>query len=205
MTGGDQRSDAGFTLVEVLVVLSVIALMSGLMLAMMGQFRHLTAADRQLTRQAALQKSADHIAALLEQAEALPLDVTPNAPVHFMQATESSVRFLAVARGGAFAFGLSEISISMEEQNGVMRPVQASLPRRFGAVQQSPSKAGLSEEAAALHFSFLERAALPDAEPQWRPDWQSPAAFPLAVKVLIDSKSGRGPAMQASAIAYLQR
>jgi type IV pilus assembly protein PilA len=205
MTANAHHDDAGFTLVEVLVVLSVVGLMSGLMLAMMGQFRHLVAADRQLTQQAALQRTVDHIASLLEKAEALPLDVSPNAPVRFIEATHSSVRFVAVARGGAFAFGLFEISISVEDQDGIMYLVQRNSPRRTEQAPPSLAKAILQDQVERLEFRFLAQNALNAPRAEWRDDWQGSAEFPSAIIVVVGSKSGKTPQLSASAIAYLQR
>jgi prepilin-type N-terminal cleavage/methylation domain-containing protein len=205
MTTDAHRNDEGFTLVEVLVVLSAVGLMSGLMLAMMGQFRHLTAADRQLTQQAALQRTADYIASLLEKAEALPLDVSPNAPVRFMEATHSNVRFLAVARGGAFTFGLSQISISVEGQDGLRQLVQRSAPRRDRQVQPSVIKTIILDQIDNLEFSFLAHNAANGSKLDWHDEWSASSEFPSAIKVHIGTKGDRVSQLSALAIANLQR
>jgi prepilin-type N-terminal cleavage/methylation domain-containing protein len=199
------RPDAGFTLVEMLVVLSVIGLMSGLMLPLIGQFRNLTAADHRLTLQAALKKTANHIASLLEQAEALPLEVKPDAPIVFLKASENSARFLAVAKSGAFTSGLLEIEIGLEEKNGVRRVVETISARRAPENGGGRVRFELLEQAERLTFSFLQKAAALGLEPVWRADWQAPGQLPEAVRVSIQAKDKSGNSTTASAIAYLAR
>lgn len=199
------RTDAGFTLVEVLVVLAVIGLMSGLMLAMMGQFRHLTEADHRLTDQAALKKTVDHIADLLEQAEALPLTVELDAPLFFIEANESSARLLAVAKSGAFTSGLVEIEIGLEEKNGIGRIVETISPRRAPKSGDSKVVFELLQQAERLTFSYLQKAAATGPDTVWRPDWQTAGALPAAVRVSIQTKDRSGNLTSTSAIAYLAR
>ena len=205
MTPAPNRPDAGFTLVEVLVALAVIGLMSGLMLAMMGQFRHLASADQKLTDEAALKKTAVHIAGLLERAERLPLEIRPDAPLFFLQAGESSVRFLAVARSGALTSGLFEIEIGMEEQRGTKRLVQTISPRRAAKYAEGKVTFELLARADRLTLSFLQKSGAAGRAPVWSADWQTAGQLPAAVRVSIQAKDRSGSLTAASAIAYLAR
>jgi prepilin-type N-terminal cleavage/methylation domain-containing protein len=205
MIAAPGRSDEGFTLVEVLVALSVIGLMSGLMLAMMGQFRHLTIADHRLTDQSALEKTANHIAGLLERAEALPLEVTPDAPLVFMAANEGSARFLAVAKSGALTSGLLEIEINLEKKDGIERVIETISPR--GASDHSDGKVTfeLLGRAERLTFSYLQKREAPEREPVWSPQWKTAGELPVAIRVTIQTRDKSGDPLSASSIAYLPR
>jgi prepilin-type N-terminal cleavage/methylation domain-containing protein len=205
MISASSRSDAGFTLVEVLVVLSVIGLMSGLMLAMMGQFRHLTGADHRLTHQAALQKTANHIASLFEQAESLPLEIKPDAPLFFLESKDGSARFLAVSKSGAMTSGLFEIKISLEGQDGSNRLVESISQRRAQDDENGTTSFDLLESVEQMTFSYLQTAAAPGLEPVWRADWPITGQMPQAVRVSIQAKDKSGSPASASAIAYLAR
>ena len=205
MTKDEIRSDAGFSLVEILVVLSVIGLMSGLMLALMGQFRHLTAADQRVSAQMALQKSADHIAGLLKRAAMLPLDFRPGSPARFLEASESAVRFLAVAKTGSVTFGLREISIALEKRGDVGRIVEILSPRRIERSATDEVHFDLASDAESLSFTFLERANSTNSKPVWRKDWQLEAALPLAVRISLTAKTKSGPSNVVSAVALLGR
>jgi prepilin-type N-terminal cleavage/methylation domain-containing protein len=200
-----KRSDAGFTLVEMLVVLSLIGLMSGLMLPLMGQFRYLTAADHKLTQRAALEKTASHIASLLEQSESLPLEIKPDAPLFFLEASEDSARFLAVAKSGALTSGLFEIEIGIEKHDGVGRVTETISPRRMSDNGDGKVKFDLMESAEQLTFSYLQKAEAPGRAPVWRADWQIAGQLPVAVRVSIQTKDKAGNLTGASAIAYLAR
>lgn len=199
------RSDAGFTLVEVLVTLSVVGLMSGLMLAMMGQFRHLTDADHRLTDQAALKKTADHIAGLLERAEALPLEIKPDAPLFFMSANEKSARFMAVAKSGALTSGLLNIEIGIEGDNAAGRLVETISSRRASENAGGKATFELLGRAERLTFSYLEKPDAAGRGPVWRPDWNVAGKLPVAVRVSVQTKDKSGRLTGASAIAYLAR
>jgi prepilin-type N-terminal cleavage/methylation domain-containing protein len=205
MSSARSRSDDGFTLVEVLVALSVIGLMSGLMLAMMGQFRHLAIADHRLTDQAALKKTADHIAGLLERAEALPLEITPDAPLVFMAAQEGSARFLAVAKSGALTSALFEIEINIERKDSIERVIETISPR--GAPDQAAGKFTfeLLSGAQRLTFSYLQKAEAPEREPVWSPEWKTAGELPVAIRVNIQTRDKSGDPLSASSIAYLPR
>jgi prepilin-type N-terminal cleavage/methylation domain-containing protein len=205
MSSARSRSDDGYTLVEVLVALSVIGLMSGLMLAMMGQFRHLAIADHRLTDQAALKKTADHIAGLLERAEALPLEITPDAPLVFMAAQEGSARFLAVAKSGALTSALFEIEINVERKDGIERVVETISPR--GTPDQAASKFTfeLLSRAERLTFSYLQKTDAPEREPIWSPEWKTAGELPVAIRVTIQTRDKSGDLLSASSIAYLSR
>jgi prepilin-type N-terminal cleavage/methylation domain-containing protein len=205
MISARSRPDDGFTLVEVLVALSVIALMSGLMLAMMGQFRHLTYADHRLTDQTALKKTANHIAGLLERAEALPLEITPGAPLVFMAAQEGGARFLAVAKSGALTSGLLQIEINLEKKDGIERVVETISPR--SASDQAAGKATfeLLGHAERLTFSYLHTAEAPEHEPVWSAEWKTAGELPVAIRVTIQTRDKSGDPLSASSIAYLSR
>jgi prepilin-type N-terminal cleavage/methylation domain-containing protein len=205
MMSAPSRSDDGFTLVEVLVVLSVIGLMSGLMLAMMGQFRHLTYADHRLTDLAALKKTADHIAGLLEQAEALPLEITPGAPLVFMAASESGARFLAVAKSGALTSGLLEIEIGLEEKDGFERVIETISRRSASDHAASKATFELLGRAEQLIFSYLQKSEAPEREPVWSSEWKVAGQLPVAVRVSIQTRDKSGDPMSASSMAYLSR
>jgi prepilin-type N-terminal cleavage/methylation domain-containing protein len=205
MISAPSRPDAGFTLVEVLVVLSVIGLMSALMLSMMGQFRHLSDADHRLTDQAAMKKTADHIAGLLERAEALPLDIKPDVPLFFMEASKSSARFLAVVKSGARTSGLFEIKIGLDERGGIKRLVETISPRRVAENGDGKVTFELLERAEGLTFSFLQKSEARGIKPVWRSDWSTAGELPAAVRVTLQAKDRSGNLTGASAIALLAR
>lgn len=197
----DDCGDAGFTLVEVLVVLSIVALMSSLMLAMMGQFHGLIMIDRTLSKQATLQKVADYVADLLEHAEAIPLVNGPDVPVQFVDGTSDGVSFLSAARTGAHSVGLSKIHIEMDDGS----IIQSNSLRRFEPSENATDKFALLENATSLKFSYLQKPVATNAAPQWLDDWHQPGTFPVAIKVRLHSTLDNGNIVAATSSAYIAR
>lgn len=197
----DDDGEAGFTLVEVLVVLSIVALMSSLMLAMMGQFHGLVLVERTLSKQATLQKVADYVAGLLEHAEATPLVNGPDVPVQFVDGTSDSVNFLSATRTGAHSVGLAEIHIELE--NGIV--FQLNSLRRFESSENAADKYVLLENGTSLKFSYLQKPVATNTAPQWQDEWHRPGAFPVAIKVRLDSTLENGHIVAATSTAYIAR
>lgn len=201
----DKRdAEQGFTLVEMLVVLAVIGLMSGLMLVMMGQFRSIIRVDNSVSEQAALQKTANYIAAQLEQAEVLPLSSIEDGRVEFIQSPGNTIRFSAVSNRAEPGSGLLEYSYAIEDNNGVSELVEQRRPRRNNTSSNSPNKIILLENVNRLSFSFLQTGST-DSEPNWVPKWQDRPDLPEAVRIEIEKWLKPGNKIQASAIAYIGR
>jgi prepilin-type N-terminal cleavage/methylation domain-containing protein len=201
MTVSKSNSEAGFSLLEILIVLSVVALMSSLMIAMMGQFRNLKNVDENLTQQALLQKIADHITSLLEQSEAIPIDVKPNIPVQFIDGKNNQVIFLTAIRSGARTSRLAKIAIYQEEES----IIQTNTSRRNDVNEARTSKFVLLDKIASLKFKFLQKKAVSGAGPDWLEDWRQSAEFPIAIQVVITLKSLSGQSLSARSIAYISR
>lgn len=200
-----KTGEQGFTLVEMLTVLSLVALMSGLILTMTGQFRGLILLERSLTGQAALQKTADHIAALINNAEAIPLDMGRAGVARFMIGTGNSVALTAVSRHQDSSSGLSHYSIFVVENEGRKDLVEALTPRRADTALSRATEFILLQDVENLSFSFLGVESSDDNQLSWRQDWSIPAKLPAAVRVVITKREQSGKRLQASSVAYLAR
>ncbi len=199
------EAEQGFTLVEMLAVLSIIGLMSGLMLVMMGQFRGLISIDRSISEQAALQKTANHIAQLLEQAEALPLAIGKEGVAPSIESTGTSIRFSAVSRHRDSKSGLGEHFIAIEEKAGIAKLVETRTPRRLSARDGEAFRIVLLDNVKSLSFSFLEIDPLSAAKRTWRADWQNVQRLPTAIRLVIAKENRSGKLIEAAAIAYVAR
>jgi prepilin-type N-terminal cleavage/methylation domain-containing protein len=199
----NKNSEQGFTLVEMLVVLSVIGLMSALMLAMTGQFRSLIAIDRSMGEQAALQKTANHIATLLEQTEKLPLDAGKEGPAQFMESSGKNIRFLAVSRHHDSPSNLLEFFIEIESGANGQSLLETQTPRRALTKDLQIFKVRLLQNVKSLSFSFLD-GEQPNAGPtNWRADWQNTPRLPKAVRISIAKEDRVGRVMHATATANI--
>jgi prepilin-type N-terminal cleavage/methylation domain-containing protein len=204
------ESEHGFTLVEMLVVLAVTGLMSGLMLVMMGQFRSIIKVDSSISEQAALQKTANYIAAQVEQTQALPLDLNQDGTVQFLQSQGNTLRFLAVSNRSDANYGLLEYSYGIEGADGTNKLVEVRRPRRLNVRDAAPNKITLLENITNLSFSFLQTAstdAAPtgDDKPTWLANPPTGPDLPAAIRIVIEKQRNGEDKIQASAIAYTAR
>jgi prepilin-type N-terminal cleavage/methylation domain-containing protein len=204
------ESEHGFTLVEMLVVLAITGLMSGLMLVMMGQFRSIIKADNSISEQAALQKTANYIAAQVEQGQALPLDINHDGTVQFLQSQGDALRFLAVSNRADANSGLLEYSYGIESADGEQELVELRRPRRLNVRNAAPNKIVLLENITSLSFSFLQAASTDaasngDGKPTWLTDWPAKPDLPEAIRIVIEKQRGQKDKIRASAIAYIAR
>jgi prepilin-type N-terminal cleavage/methylation domain-containing protein len=205
MNFNNAKAEQGFTLVEMLVVLSVIGLMSTLMLSMTGQFRSLIAVDRAISERAALQKTANHIATLLEHIETLPLDASKDGPVHFLESSGNNLRFLGVLRHHNSPSNLTEFVVDTESNAGGQSLVEKQKPRRAKAADNEGFKIVLLENIESLSFTFLDADQPKTGAINWRTEWQNMPKLPLAIRVSITKEDESGRVVQALATARTNR
>jgi prepilin-type N-terminal cleavage/methylation domain-containing protein len=199
------NADQGFTLVEMLVVLSVIGLMSALMLSMTGQFRSLIAADRSISERAALQKTANHIATLLENLETLPLERGKEGSVQFLESSGSNLRFLGVSRHQDSPSSLLEYSIKLESSAVGQSLVEIQAPRRASIAEIQAFKVVLLQNVKSLSFAFLDPVQ-PNVGPiNWRADWQNTPRLAKAIRITIAKLDKSGRTIQVTATARISR
>jgi prepilin-type N-terminal cleavage/methylation domain-containing protein len=203
LTEHGHQADAGFSLVEILVVLSVIGLMSGLMLTMVGQFRHYASAERRLNDQMALQKTTDHIAGLLERSMRLPLEFRPDAETGYLKASDGSLRFLGNARTGSSSFSLSNIEVELDRSNATKRLVQKLFPRRLESDRKDEIQIELLSGVDSLSFSFLAEGVSPAGVVSWQKDWLQKNELPKAIRVELSALGESGSVNRASSIALI--
>lgn len=138
-----KRSDAGFTLVEVLVTLSLIAVISGLMLLVVSQFRVLNTKKEELAAEQQRATIIRHINRTLASAEHIPLLGTAPEDKIYFESSENHIRFVAVVRTGAKSLGLREVEFLLRpsadpnegfdliERRKMRRPNQTSTSDRM--------------------------------------------------------------------------
>jgi prepilin-type N-terminal cleavage/methylation domain-containing protein len=204
------QGDQGFTLVEMLVVLAITGLMSGLMLVLMGQFRSIIRADSLISEQSVLQKTVNHIAMQVEQAQALPLELNQDSPFKFIESQGNALRFLAVSHLQDSHSGLFEYSYGIENSNGMAELVEKRRPRRNNTKNTEIKKTVLLDNTDSLSFSFLQTASTnvilqKNVKPNWLMSWQNEPSLPIVIKIKIEKKPKSGNKIQATAIAYMAR
>ncbi len=206
MTGGQAetstRGDAGFSLVEVLVVLVLISVLAGTMVVMTGQFRRLIDGSDRSAEQLALQATARHMARLVEQAELMPLDGGDGGKAVYLNGSKDQMRFSALARLGAGSQGLRIVSFEATPELGL---VQAMTARRKSMDDALPSVAVMAQDVQTVAFSYFGSLNSDENKPVWHQSWAEPGRLPLAVSVTVTRQAKDGRTLAASDIAWLAR
>lgn len=186
---GDAEADAGFSLVEILVVLALVSALAATIVMATSQFGSILRIDRQLETRLALQRTVGHLAALIEAAEAAPPSQQPSpedrSPRGPFKGTSSEVRFLATTRRGAYLNGFRDVALRLEGAGMAKRLLQDMGPARPGERSSDGLETiELARDVVDLSFAYYgaqgeERAAV------WQGEWSDPTRLPLAVSVRV--------------------
>lgn len=198
-------NDAGFSLVEVLVVLALVAALATSLTLATSQFGKLLQVDDQTQQRLALHQAVRHVTELLEQVEDIPvLTATDREPIrNGLLGKPSEVRFIALARRGALLQGLRETTLRVEGGEPGML-VQLMSPRRLEPQPpQNIERIELANDVTEL--SLLYFGTQGEAQtPAWHDEWLNIEALPLAVSVKISVRKG-ATVLTATDVATLNR
>lgn len=204
-TGVSQHpGDAGFTLLEMLVVLVLTAIMAAMMVGGIRQMQTWTQLERRESAQSTLEAVADHISGELSGALLLPILNRVDDAFTPMIGDNDSVRFVAVIRTGFSAKALRQTSYVKEPSPTGNVLVRKTRPHRLP--QQGETLPTQSDELLAevtdLRFSYL---MLDDENTlTWLDAWINQPQLPVAVRVTI-SHTVDGAQLNASRTIALVR
>lgn len=177
--------EAGFTLVEMLVVLVLAAVMAAMMVSGIRQMQTWTQLEKRQSAQSALESVADHISDELSGALPLPLLERGNDKFTPMVGAADSIRFVAVIRTGFSAKALRETSYAVEPSSEGKTLVRKSKPHRFP--QQGEALQVQSEEVyegvTGLKLAYLVRPG--NNSMTWLEKWANQPKLPVAVRITI--------------------
>ncbi len=200
MTGG-VRGCAGFTLIEVLIAVSLLSLLT--MLLMGGVrfgVRVMDSETRRVDRTMQLSAALGFLRERLEQAQplGLPVDEKGNAPVVFVGEPDK-LTFVGVTPPYLAIGGYELVTIHVDRRDGQERLVATWHPYRRTALRegnQQPSArretAGrdtvLFGDAVAVEFNYFGSAA---GEPShWQPEWRDRPTLPALVRIRVTLRDG---------------
>jgi hypothetical protein len=183
--------EGGMVLVEVLTALAIVAVMSGLMLAFLGQLRAVGAAQAALSARAELAAAAGHLQRTL--AAAKPAPVAGEDAV--FDGKPAEMRFAAVARRGFRSLALRDVRVSAEAVGGRPALVERLAARRTeaGAADRAPAEFVILDGLTGARFEYADDGgAFSDS---WHGD-----QLPAAVRITL-SREVRGRSVSVQAVA----
>lgn len=194
-------SDAGFSLVEVLVALVLVSVMAVSMSVMTGQFRQLIYNTDRSGEKTALQAAVRYIAKQLEQAEAIPVNLQHEGPSLYISGEPEKIRFVTVMRLGVESEGFRNLEFGLNNRGELVQVI--SLRRKAGETNSSSSvQSVILEGAHVLEFGYFGEPFDATA-PAWNNDWSVANRLPQAISVKVTKASKNGQSLTASAIAWL--
>ncbi len=178
--------EAGFTLVEMLVVLALAAVITTLIATSTGQFRKIRELDRGLQEQQQLDAVLDLITGDLRAALDLPLHSTdPNRGLRF-EGKADEMTFVAVVRTGFGTRGLREVRYFTRKAKGrleLLREIKA-----YASSEANPPEAATERLLPDIRgFTLSYRKS---GEQVWEDGWAAERQLPRVVRVRIELREG---------------
>lgn len=194
------QSDAGFSLVEVLVALLLVSVMAASLASMFGQFRQIAQNTTRNLELAALHSATRYIAKQVEQAEELPLD-RPQSNAGFLLGRTNQLQFVATVRLGTIEQSLRTITIDLSDNLDV---VQANQMRRSDASHNAADTSHplILDDVQSLEFHYLDRDKATGAS-VWHETWEIADQLPLAIAITLTKLDKTKRPMKSTAIAWL--
>lgn len=196
MTRASSSRD-GFVLIEVLVALSVVAVMAAMMAGVFGQLNSVARLREQVTVRAELEGALSHLARTLSGAKLAKLPDSDDEKVKMFEGRATQMRFAAVTRQGFYSLALRDIDIHIDNQAAAPRLVQSMTMRRSeDAAEATRSTIIILDSFDSIDFTYSEDGV------SFMSSFTSDGALPKMVKIRI-SRSVTGRTVSATTIARI--
>lgn len=192
-------AESGFTLVEVLVSLVLLALLLSLMPATLRMARQSWQAEAQLERSASLSSATDTLRRTLASAVPMPSPrASGQSPALVFDGKNESIAFVAPAPSGFETGGLQVFALMTQpRERGAGRNLVLTVGPYFPGdrdLQETQernkrSETVLAEDIGQLRVRYFG-PSLDGSERIWHDDWSGRATLPLLVDVRFSLASG---------------
>jgi general secretion pathway protein J len=194
------RRDDGFTLVELLVALALLALLSALLVGGLRLSRNAVIVGESASAEVQRAELASSVMRReLERAAPLVVVSPDNPPPVSFDGDAASMVFVAPP-GALMATGGDEITWLTVEPGPAggrivlrYRPLDRAQDRWPPPLEaEATQTVVLADGIARAGFSYFGRVQ-PDADPQWWPAWHQPTVLPTLIRVSVASSRGAWP------------
>ena len=197
-----EAAEAGFSLVDTLVALALLAVMSGLMASFVGQFRTIGRLQQDAEAQGELEAVIIYLQGTIAAAMPLPLLRSPPEQRFSLEGGPDSIEFVATARQGVSSFGLRETAIALEGKGDVRTLVQTFRPRRLDARAAALLSVELARGVGAIAFRYLGYEGA-SRKPVWSEEWKARPGLPAAIRIELTARRN-GETVLVSGVALLK-
>lgn len=147
----------GFVLIELLVALSVVAVMAAMMAGVFTQMRSVARLREQVIVKAELEGALSHLERTLAAAKPAKLPDNKEEENRMFDGRAAQMRFAAVTRQGFYSLAFRDIDIHIDTQGPAPRLVQTmSLRRPPEVAEETKSTIIILDRFDAIDFSYSE-------------------------------------------------
>ena len=192
------KRQGGFLLVEILVALSVVAVMAALMTSFLGQLAAVSRLEHRIAARTELDAAAAYLQRTFAGIKMAPLlDNEPETNFVF-EGLPQELRFAAVTRRGFYSLALRDFRIFVDRSTGKTRLLHSLTPRRLvnGEPIAPNPPTSILQDIDSVAFEYADEVG--GYSNQWKVD----GLLPAAVKVTLFRTVG-GTEISASAIARI--
>jgi len=184
----------GFVLVELLVALSVVAVMAGMMAGVFGQLQSVARLREQLLVRAELEGALSHLERSLAGVRPARLPDSRDEENRYFDGRPTQMRFAAVTRQGFYSMALRDVDIHVDLQGEAPRIVQTtSLRRQPGSVPE-PTTVIILDRFDALGISYSKDGT------SFAPVFSGDGSVPKLVRITL-ARAVMGKTVTASTVA----
>lgn len=197
--GHGRRHDAGFTLLEVLVSLLLMALVTALLPGALHLGQRALNSGEPLQRSAAIMPARQFLSQRLAEAHvSFKRDAAGKIALDF-SGEQAALSFVAPAVAAAREVGLVRYSLRSDNAGHPVRVVMQSLAVGAAGTPAPLSEALLDTATSALSFRYFGRGA-GEERPSWHDTWKGEAELPRLVEVTFrhDAAAAATPETLAS-------
>ncbi len=170
--------DSGFSLIEVLVTLALISVLSGLLIASIGQIRTILSITKKNDATMEVEALANYLENSVRNLRVLSLISTAETTRAALTGTQNTLKFVGITRIGSRDFALREIELFMRPSDKAESElIQISASRRI--VQHEQPLSSTLATVDSLEFEYLSPSG-------WQKTWQNqglPAAIRMTVSI----------------------
>jgi general secretion pathway protein J len=193
-TGGSPRGTRGFTLLELLVAITLLGLLAGLLFGGLSfGIRVWEKGDAELEKIAELQIAQGLIRRLISRAMVSDLREDEDENAAIFEGTSDTLRFVGPPPAQSLPGGLYRLSIGADDLSGKSRLVMSwrllDADERETGAGEDENVVVLVEDIADVSIAFFGSAD-EDRESRWRDRWEDMSGLPLLVRIDVTFPEG---------------
>jgi len=184
------RNNAGFTLVELLVALCMLALISSYSLAALQSLRRMDTIIERVETRSVMETIANYLHHLMSGARPIAISVDHARTMIAFSGEKSKVEFVAAGNAALEDGGLLVITVeAAKREDGLINLVTKRKPLRAGPSQAKGDVWPLYEGIKDVRFCYFGRTQIDETD-RWHASWVNQSALPKLIEIIIKAPDG---------------